>query len=100
MGKNLKFKISETLDYKGISRIFDLFASKYCTKIAGNTEEECNDTLTGCGLNDNCPIGQRCKNNRNAKNGYTCGMYRKEIFISLRNIVKLSSKLCPMYLMY
>ena len=79
MKKSKKYKIPETLDYTGISRIFNRVASKYCTEIAGKTEAECSEKLSGCGLNDDCSIREEvCVNSTESSKGYECGTYRNK----------------------
>merc|ERR1719312_901527 len=60
--KNAEFGFGESLDANGIKKAIDNVISKYCSIFFGKTEAECQKDLTGCGLDDNCVLGETCVN--------------------------------------
>ena len=62
LSKNVAYGFDTTLNAKKIKAMFNSVAKEYCTKVKGDTEVECNKTLSRCGLNDKCRLEQICVN--------------------------------------
>ena len=70
--KSDEYGFSHSLDAPRLRQAFDQIARQYCTIIEGNSQQQCDTILTGCGLNDDCRFGERCINAPDKALGFIC----------------------------
>jgi hypothetical protein len=69
--QSVEYGFQKTLNAAGIRALLEKGNSRYCELILGKTQDECQATLKGCGINDNCTPGQECQNALNEQ-GFNC----------------------------
>ena len=72
ISKSEEYGFSGDLDAEALKTMFNSVAQEYCSTILGKSETECSEELKGCGLNDNCPLDEKCRNSPNSPDGYEC----------------------------
>jgi len=66
------YGIPETLQAEDLKSFFKGESAKYCQNVMGKTDEECENTISGCGINDDCALDQICKSDATATKGFRC----------------------------
>ena len=75
LAKNIQYGVKRTMNGVQLKKLFEVVIDHYCKFILKEDDVKCQEMMkieTGCGLNDNCKLGENCEPDSTADKGYIC----------------------------